>query len=88
MSNNAPDYENDLAFEPKSADDLNEQGRESDVLVSALEKCEKLEKEVKQLRELLKQCIPAAEFARDFGLAAMIKSAIGESEEINNGKTN
>lgn len=47
MSNNAPDYENNLAFEPKSADDLNKQGRESDVLVSALEKCEKLEKQLK-----------------------------------------
>ena len=38
------DYENNLAFDPTSADDLNEQGRKSDVLVSALEKCEKLEK--------------------------------------------
>lgn len=56
MSNNAPDYENDLAFSPKSADDLNKQGRESDVLVSALEKCEKLEQEVKQLKGLLKEC--------------------------------
>lgn len=46
MSNNAPDYENNLAFEPKSVDDLNKQGRESDVLVSALEKCEKLEKQL------------------------------------------
>ena len=40
-----------------------------------------LKEENDNLRQLLKQCIPAAEFARDFGLAAMIKSAIGESEE-------
>ena len=40
------DYENNLAFDPTSADDLNEQGRKSDVLVSALEKCEKLEKQL------------------------------------------
>ena len=42
MSNNAPDYEN-LAFPPTSADDLNEQGRQSEVLIKAIEKCEKLE---------------------------------------------
>lgn len=34
-------------FTPTSADDLNEQGRKSDVLVAALEKCEKLEKQLK-----------------------------------------
>ena len=47
MSNNAPDYENNLAFEPKSADDLNKQGRQSDVLIKAIERCEKLEKQLK-----------------------------------------
>lgn len=41
------DYENNLAFDPTSADDLNEQGRQSEVLVAALEKCEKLEKQLK-----------------------------------------
>jgi hypothetical protein len=45
------DYENNLAFAPKSADDLNEQKRESDVLIAALEKCEKLEQENKRLTE-------------------------------------
>lgn len=45
MSNNAPDY-NNLAFEPKSADDLNKQERQSDVLVAALDKCEMLEKKL------------------------------------------
>ena len=53
MSNNAPDYENNLAFEPKSADDLNKQGRESDVIISAIEKCEKLEKQLKIAVEAL-----------------------------------
>ena len=38
-----PDYENDLVFPPKSADDLNEQRRQSEVIVTAVEKCEKLE---------------------------------------------
>ena len=47
MSNNAPDYENDLVFPPKSADDLNKQERQSDVLISAIERCEKLEKQLK-----------------------------------------
>ena len=45
-NNNAPDYENDLVFEPKSADDLNKQGRQSEVLIKALEKCEMLEKQL------------------------------------------
>lgn len=31
----------------KSADDLNEQKRESDVLITAIEKCERLEKKLK-----------------------------------------
>lgn len=30
----------------KSADDLNKQGRQSDVLISAIERCEKLEKQL------------------------------------------
>ena len=40
------DYENNLAFDPTSADDLNEQKRKSDVLIKAIEKCEKLEKQL------------------------------------------
>ena len=47
MSNNTPDYENNLAFEPTSADDLNKQERQSDVLISAIERCERLEKQLK-----------------------------------------
>lgn len=47
MSNNAPDYVDNLVFPPKSADDLNEQKRQSEVLISALEKCQKLEKQLK-----------------------------------------
>ena len=53
MSNNEPDYENNLAFAPTSADDLNEQGRQSDVLIKAVEKCEKLEKQLKIAIEAL-----------------------------------
>ncbi len=37
--------------------------------------------EINRLRYLLKQCIPAAEFAKDKGLADMINKALnGESE--------
>ena len=46
MSNNTPDYDNNLAFEPTSADDLNKQGRQSEVLISTIEKCERLEKKL------------------------------------------
>lgn len=45
-----PDYENDLVFPPqeiKSQHELTEQGRQSDVLIKAIEKCEKLEKQLK-----------------------------------------
>ena len=53
MSNNLPDYENDLVFPPKSADDLNKQERQSDVLISTIERCEKLEKQLKIAIEAL-----------------------------------
>ena len=55
MSNNAPDYEN-LVFKPKSADDMNKQERQSDVLISAIERCEILEAENQQLKKLLREC--------------------------------
>ena len=60
MSNNAPDYENDLVFPPqeiKSQHELSEQGRQSDVLIKAIEKCEKLEIELGiVLNILLREC--------------------------------
>lgn len=55
MTSDYLDYENNLAFAPKSADDLNEQKRDSEVLVAALEKCEKLEKQLKIAVEALKE---------------------------------
>ena len=56
MSNNAPDYENDLVFPPqeiKSQHELSEQGRQSDVLISTIEKCERLEKQLKIAKKYL-----------------------------------
>lgn len=55
MSNNAPDYENNLAFEPKSADDLNKQERQSEVLISTIEKCEMLEKQIEIAESWLRE---------------------------------
>lgn len=55
MTSDYLDYENNLAFAPKSADDLNERKRESEVLVAALEKCEKLEKQLKIAKKCLKE---------------------------------
>ncbi len=52
MGNNAPDYEN-LAFAPTSADELNEQKRDSDVLIKAIEKCERLEKQLNKAEDIL-----------------------------------
>ena len=44
-------------------------------------KIEEQQAEINRLRDLLKQCIPAAEFAKDKGLADMINKALnGESE--------
>lgn len=54
MSNNEPDYENNLVFAPTSADDMNKQERQSEVLISAIERCEKLEKQLKIAVEALK----------------------------------
>lgn len=51
MPSDYTDYENNLAFEPKSADDLNKQGRQSDVLIAAIERCEKLEEEIISLKK-------------------------------------
>ena len=49
------DHHENLAFPPiGSQDDLNEQGRQSEVLIAALEKCEKLEKQLKIAVEALK----------------------------------
>lgn len=47
------DYENNLAFAPTSADELNEQGRQSEVLIKALEKCERLEEQLKIAVDIL-----------------------------------
>ena len=60
MSNNAPDYEDNLVFqlqEIKSQHELSEQGRQSEVLIKAIEKCEKLEIELGiVLNILLREC--------------------------------
>ena len=51
-----PDYENDLVFPPqeiKSQHELTEQGRQSDVLIKAIEKCQKLEQEIKGYKQVL-----------------------------------
>ena len=56
MSNNSPDYEDNLVFPPqeiKSQHELSEQGRQSDVLISTIEKCERLEKQLKIAKKYL-----------------------------------
>ena len=48
------DYENNLVFPPqeiKSQHELSEQGRQSEVLITAIERCEKLEKEIITLKK-------------------------------------
>lgn len=56
MSNNEPDYEDNLVFPPqeiKSQHELSEQGRQSEVLIKAIEKCEKLEQEIKRYQSAI-----------------------------------
>ena len=52
------DYNENLAFPPqeiKSQHELSEQGRQSEVLVAAIEKCEKLEKQLKIAESWLRE---------------------------------
>ena len=61
MSNNAPDYQDNLVFPPqeiKSQDDIKHQDtRSSDVLIKAVETCQKLEKQLGIVIEiLLREC--------------------------------
>lgn len=52
------DYEDNLVFPPqdiKSQDDLSEQRRQSDVLIDAIEKCSKLEKQLKVAESWLRE---------------------------------
>ena len=86
-NNNAPDYENyndNLAFEPKSADDLNEQGRQSDVLITAIERCERLEKQLKIAVKYLK--IICDDYSCSTCMSclgsAFAKTALGKIEEL------
>ena len=54
------DYENNLVFPPqeiKSQHELSEQGRQSDVLIAAIERCERLETQLGIVIEiLLREC--------------------------------
>lgn len=84
------DYRNNLAFPPKSADDLNEQKRQSDVLISAIEKCEKLEKQLKIAVEALETISKHANDNKGWNvvilkLAKTLSSvALNKIKELNN----
>lgn len=65
-------------FAPTSADDLNEQGRKSDVLVSALEKCEKLEKQLKIAKKGLTEIKIYGDAKYDCDIAKRYLKQIGE----------
>lgn len=69
MSNNAPDYEDNLVFPPqeiKSQNDIKHQDtRSSDVLIKALEKCEKLEKQLKIAKDTLRKYADEPEYYHD-----------------------
>lgn len=60
MASDYLDYENNLAFPPqeiKSQDELTQEGRQSEVLVAAIEKCKSLEIQLGIVIEiLLREC--------------------------------
>lgn len=68
MSNNAPDYHDNLVFPPqeiKSQDELIEQGRKSEVLIAALEKCKSLEVQLGIVIDiLLRECPQYEEYVK------------------------
>lgn len=71
MSNNTPDYVDNLVFPPqqvKSQDELTTAGcRQSDVLIAALEKCEKLETQLYEANNV----IIKADWYCDFALQSL-----------------
>ena len=67
--------ENNLAFEPTSADDLNRQGRQSDVIIATIEKCERLEKQ-------LKIAIEALDSLRGICFPEMAEEALEQIKEL------
>ena len=82
MSNNAPDYDNDLVFEPKSADDLNKQERQSDVLIKAIEKCERLEKQLEIAVKALRLYSNLRGDGTVSNYESVAKSAVKEIKEL------
>ena len=84
MSNNAPDYENDLVFPPqeiKSQHELSDKGRQSDVLIKAIEKCEKLEKQLKIAKKGLTEIKIYGDGNRDCDIAAKYLKQIKELDK-------
>ena len=84
MSNNAPDYKDNLIFEPKtigSQDELPTQGRKSDVLIQALEKCEKLEKQLKIAKKGLTELKNYGDCNLDCEIAAKCLKQIKELDK-------
>ena len=82
MSNNAPDYEDNLVFPPKeikSQHELSEQGRQSEVLITAIERCEKLEKEIIALnKEYNAECHRADELEDSLHISWQNESKLKE----------
>lgn len=88
MSNNAPDYEDNLVFPPqeiKSQDDLNQPEKHStEVLVTAIEKCKKLEKQLKIAIWALKSILQGEKIVKEKdGSEELIETyALGKIKEL------
>lgn len=93
MSNNAPDYQDNLVFPPqevKSQDDIKNQDiRSSDVLIKAVEKCEKLEKQLEIAVDALGDigfCKTSIYQNTPFKLVSWAIDALTQIKELDNGK--
>ena len=78
------DYHKNLAFPPqdiKSQDDVKQDGRQSEVLIKAIEKCEKLEKQLKIAKKGLTEIKIYGDGNRDCDIAAMYLKKIKELDK-------
>lgn len=81
MSNNAPDYTDNLAFEPATLNPCNDGERGSDVLMTTLEKCQAIVAKNVELEKKLEIAVKALQhYARKGSLA---EKALKKIKELN-----
>lgn len=67
MTNNTPDYEDNLAFDPSALNPCNDGKRSSDVLTATLEKCQAIVAKNVELEKKLKIAVKALKYYAGMG---------------------